>query len=112
MAPIGGTLIAIGIYNTPSSLWESPWFDFGLCCLVIAAVAAIWALLAHFKRGGSKPSVRGAPGSVTLLGGLVGGRSRLEIESSAETFAKDTTFTGNSTTRVRHMPPGTDAQDE
>jgi hypothetical protein len=104
----GGAFITIAELEpskTPHPIWVNVWFDLGFGCVILGLVVGVIGLYLHFWRRTDQPSSDSlAPDSVTLLGGIVGGNSRLDIDSSADSFATDTIFTGNSTVTGRHRP--------
>ena len=100
MIAIGGTLMPVAALEpskTPRSIWASGWFDAGFVCVILGLLFGGIGLYLYFWRKAHQPSASPpAPRSVTLLGGFVEGNSRLDIYSSADSFATGTTFAGNS----------------
>jgi hypothetical protein len=107
VAVAGGAFMTVKGFEqgkTAQSLWANIWFDLGLALLLLGLAIVAFALYLHFRKPrGATPSAA-VPGSATFRGVDIGGRSRLNVDSSAADLAVDTRIGDDAQMTARHHP--------
>lgn len=112
VAVVGTAFIALGT-GTHGLIWTHVWFDAGFTMAILALLTIAVATNLHFRRKvssapRSSPSTLQSmptPNSLTLGDIRVSGKSRLQIDSSAERFADEgTEITDEASVTGRHFP--------